>query len=131
MERFRSGLLEDSVSFLNMISELVEKYGLTLGGEEYKRKKPCPEPELETYFIKKGLSLYTKVSDPEELFSHRIAEHTAEVFRALQPMNDYFHEIVEVEELSKAILREEKEQQKSDPEPEINMVKAPDVEFMW
>ena len=46
-------------------------------------------------------------------------------------MNDYFHEIVEMEELAKAILREEKEQQLLQPEPEIKMVKAPNVEFMW
>ncbi len=131
MERFRSGLIEDSAPFFNMIAELVEKYGLTVGGDEYKRKKPCPKPELEKYFVKKGLSVYTKVSDPAELFSRKIAEHTAEVFKALQQLNDYFHEIVEIEELAKAILREEKEQQLSQPEPEINMVKAPDVEFMW
>ena len=75
--------------------------------------------------------MYTKITDPEELFSRKIAEHTAEVFRAVQPLNDYFHEIVEIEELAKAILKEEKEQQLAQPEPEINMVKAPDVEFMW
>ena len=131
MERFRSGLLEDAEPFLNMVDELVEKYGLTLGGDEYKRKKSCPVPELEPYFVKKGLSLYTKVSDPAELFSRRIAEHPAEVFKAVQPLNDYFHEIVEVEELAKAILKEEKEQQLAQPKPEIKMVKAPDVEFMW
>ena len=47
MERFRSGLLEDPEPFLNMVDEIVEKYGLTVGGDEYKRKKPCPEPKLE------------------------------------------------------------------------------------
>lgn len=127
MERFRSGLLEDSEPFINMVDELVEKYGLTVGGDEYKRKKPCPDPKLEPYFIKKGFSVYTKVSGAEELFSHKIADHAIEVFKALQPLNDYFHEIVEMEELAKALLKEERSQ----PEPEINMVKAPDVEFMW
>lgn len=129
MERFRCGLLEDAEPFFNMIAELVENYGLTVGGDEYKRKKPCPKPELEQYFVKKGLSLYTKVSDPAELFSRKIAEHAIEVFKALQPLNDYFHEIVEIEELAKAIEKEEKASQQQ--EPEINMVKAPDVEFMW
>ena len=47
----------------------------------------------------------------------------------MQPVNDYFHEIVEIEELAKAIEKEDKLQ--TEPEPEINMVKAPDVEFMW
>lgn len=129
MERFRSGLLEDAEPFFNIISELVEKYGLTIGGDEYKRKKPCPEPSLEKYFLKKGFSAYVKVSDPDELFSRKIAEHAIEVFKAVQPLNDYFHEIVEIEELAKAIEKEEKLQ--AEPEPEINMVKAPDVDFMW
>ncbi|MBP5431832.1 DUF2461 family protein [Ruminococcus sp.] len=128
MERFRSGLLEDADSFLNMVDDLVEKYGLTLGGEEYKRKKSCPVPELERFFVKKGFSLYTKVGDPTELFSRKIAEHTVEVFQAVQPLNDYFHEIVEMEELAKELLKDEKPQQS---ETEIKMVKAPSVEFMW
>ena len=80
-------------------------------------------------FIKKGFSVYAKVSDPDELFSRKVAEHTAEVFKAVQPVNDYFHEIVEIEELAKAIEKEGKLQ--AQQEPEINMVKAPDVEFMW
>ncbi len=131
MERFRSGLLEDNDPFLNIVEKIVEKYGLTLGGDEYKRKKSCPVLKLEPYFMKKGLSFFTKVNDPDELFSRRIADHALEVFKAVQPINDYFHEIVEVEELAKAIIREEKEKQRSQPEPEINIVKAPDVEFMW
>ena len=129
MERFRSQLSEDSKPFLDMISELEEKYGLTVGGDEYKRKKPCNVPEAERFFLKKGLSVYAKVSDPDELFSRKVAEHTAEVFKAVQPVNDYFHEIVEIEELAKAIEKEGKLQ--AQQEPEINMVKAPDVEFMW
>ena len=131
MERFRSGLIEDPEFFLNLVEEVVEKFGLTLGGDEYKRKKPCPLLKLETYFVKKGLSLFIKVGDPDELFSRRIAEHVLAVFNAIQPINDYFHEIVEVEELAKAVLREEKEQQLSQLEPEINMVKASNIEFMW
>jgi len=129
MERFRSGLLEEPEPFLNMVDEFVEKYGLTLGGDEYKRKKSCSVPGLEKYFVKKGLSIYTKVSGSEELFSRKIAEHAVEVFKVLQPVNDYFHEIVEIEELAKAIEKEDKLQ--SEPGSEIRMVKAPDVEFMW
>jgi len=41
MERFRSQLSEDHEPFINMVNEVVEKFGLTIGGEEYKRKKPC------------------------------------------------------------------------------------------
>lgn len=129
MEHFRNGLIDDPAPFFNIFSEAVEKYGLTVGGDEYKRKKPCPKPELEQFFVKKGLSLYTKVSDPAELFSRKIAEHAVEVFKAVKPLNDYFNEIVEIEELAKAAKKAE--MQKAEQEPEINMVKAPDVDFMW
>jgi len=127
MERFRSQLTEDPEPFLRMVSDLEDNCGLTIGGEEYKRKKPCTVPEAERFFLKKGLSAYVKVSSPEELYSRKVAEHAAEVFRQVQPLNDYFHELVEIEELAKALEKEKVLQ----PEPEINMVKAPDVDFMW
>lgn len=128
MERFRSQLAEDAGPFLKMTEELEKKHGIVIGGEEYKRRKPCNVPEAERFFAKKGLSASVKVSDTGELFSRRICDHAIEIMQAVQPMNDFFHEIVEIEELAKAIAREERN---APPEPEINMVKAPDVEFMW
>ena len=44
------------------------------------------------------------------------------------PLNNYFHELVEIEELAKAVIREDTPET---PEEPINMVKAPDVDFMW
>ena len=125
MERFRAQLTEDCKPFLEMVNELEEKHGITIGGDEYKRKKPCTVPEAERFFLKKSLSAYFRVSG-RELYSRKLADHVIKVFKAVQPMNDYFHELVQIEELSKAIVREDK----PDEEP-INMVKAPDVDFMW
>jgi len=127
MERFRSQLIEDPKPFLGMIEELEGRCGLSVGGEEYKRKKPCNVPEAERFFLKKGLSVYAKVTDVKELSSHDLAAHTVEVFRQVTPLNEFFHELVEIEELAKALQKED------EPEdiPEVNMVKAPDVEFMW
>lgn len=127
MERFRSDLTENAAGFLSMIDEYENKYGYTIGGVEYKRKKKCTVPEAERFFLKKGLSVYTTVSDMSELSSHKLSEHISDVFRTLIPINDYFHELVEIEELSKALEKNEK----SADEPEIKMVKAPDVDFMW
>ena len=128
MERFRSQLTEDCKPFLNMVDEAVEKFGLTVGGEEYKRAKKCNVPEAEEYFRKKGLSLSKKVSG-RKLFSHKLADEVKEVFCGLRDINDYFHEIVEINELAKAVEREEN--LTSEPETEINMIKAPDIDFMW
>ena len=129
MERFRSQLSEDHEPFINMVNEVVEKFGLTIGGEEYKRKKPCNVPEAEEFFLKKGLSLSKKVSAGDVLFSHKIAEEAVEAFEGLREINDYFHEIVEINDLAKALEKEAKIT--AEPEPEIKMVKAPEVDFMW
>ena len=121
MEAFRSRLTADSKPFLDMISSL-EANGLTIGGDEYKRKKPCTVTEAERFFIKKGLSAYVKITDENELFSRKIAEHAADTFKQLVPLNDFFHNIVlEVEAEKSAPL----------PTPTETMIKAPDVEFMW
>lgn len=129
MERFRSQLTEDYEPFFNMVNEVVEKYGLTVGGDEYKRAKKCTVPEAEEYFRKKGLSISKKVGAGDVLFSRKIAEEAVEVLTALRDINDYFHEIVEINDLAKALEKEA--ELTAEPEPEINMVKAPQVDFMW
>lgn len=126
MERFRSDVAQDPARFVRAVEKLEKEHGIVLGGEEYKRKKPCSVPEAEVFFKKKGLSASVWVTDMSELSSHRLAEHAAEVFAALVPMNDYFHELVELEDIARALTKEDKP-----TEPEIPMVKAPDVEFMW
>ena len=129
MERFRSQLSEEHEPFINMVNEAVEKFGLAIGGEEYKRKKSCNVPEAEQFFLKKGLSLSKKVGAGDVLFSHKIAEEAVEVFEGLREINDYFHEIVEINDLAKALEKEA--DITAEPEPEIKMVKAPEVDFMW
>ncbi|MBP3268075.1 MAG: hypothetical protein J6M07_07135, partial [Ruminococcus sp.] len=111
------------------VNEVVEKFGLTIGGEEYKRKKPCNVPEAEQFFLKKGLSLSKKTGAGDVLFSHKIAEEAVEVFEGLREINDYFHEIVEINDLAKALEKEA--EITAEPEPEIKMIKAPEVDFMW
>ena len=128
MERFRSQLSENGEEFFNMVNNVVENFGLVLGGEEYKRKKPCKVPEAEQYFAKKGLSL-SKKAGGKKLFSHKLADEAVEVFAALRGINDYFHEIVEINDLAKALEKEA--ELTAEPEPEINMIKAPDIDFMW
>ena len=128
MERFRSQLTEDCKPFLNMVNDAVEKYGLAIGGEEYKMAKKCTVPEAEEFFRKKGLSLSKKVSG-KSLFSRRVANEAVKVFKGLREINDYFHEIVEINDLSKAL--EKGSLQTETAETDITMVKAPDVDFMW
>ncbi len=125
MELFRNRLEEDSANFLKMTNKLEKKHGIVFAGEEYKRKKPCSVPEAEQFFQKKGLSALVRVSAGDELFSEALVSHVNEVFNALVPLNDYFHDIVTQTELSK--LMKKSISKESAPE----MVKAPEHEFMW
>lgn len=124
MERFRSQLTEDSEEFLKLAAKLRKK-GISFGGDEYKRRKPCTVPEAEEFFLKKGLSAYKKSADIEELSSPELAKRVIRTFKDVQPLNEMFHEIVEVEALAKALLKE------NAAEPEKETVKAPDRDFMW
>ncbi len=128
MERFRAQLSENCKPFIEMIEKLENEHGVTIGGDEYKRKKPCSVPEAERFFLKKGLSAYLRVSEPGVLFSAELSGRVSRLFDALVPLNDYFHELVELEDIARSL---EKENSAQVPEPEINMVKAPDIDFMW
>lgn len=124
MERFRSTIIEDGNDFFSLVKKLKRK-GFIFGGDEYKRPKKCPLPEAEEFFRKKGLAAYISVTDISELSSPVLAKNIVKAFKDVIPLNEMFHEIVEIEELSKALLKE----QSSHEEPEL--VKAPKNEFMW
>lgn len=124
MERFRARLAEDPRKFTEY-TESLEKAGITISGEQYKRKKPCSVPEAEKFWQFRSLSAVVNVSDAGELFSRRISEHTAEVFKAVEPLLDMFNELIEINDMAKAIEKE------SIQNEEKIVVRAPDVEFMW
>ncbi len=123
MERFRRQLTENPSEFPEMIEKLEKNHKIVISGEEYKRKKPCTVPEAERFFIKKGLSASVTIPCGRSLYSKRLAKNISEVFRALVPLNDYFHNIVQAVENEK--------QEKPQEESTIAMVRAPQQEFMW
>ena len=127
MERFRAQLSEAPENFLAMIDDLENNHGAVVGGDEYKRRKKCDDPNVERFFQKKGLSVSIKTNDPEILFTEKLTERINELFKALVPLNGYFHELAEIDALSKALEKESA----VDPEPVINLVEAPKVDFMW
>ena len=117
MERFRENLTENPDDFLNIISKIKRKK-ITLGGDEYKRSKPCTVPQAEEFFIKKGLSASVRIS-PSQVLETDLPKDVIRVFKAVSPLNEYFHNIVQ-----------NVENKKITPVEEIT-VKAPDTEFMW
>ncbi len=128
METFRQDIANDPQKFLNM-AEALKNQGIAFGGEEYKRKKKCTVPEAEEFFIKKGLSAYRRISDIPQLNRPELAEEIIDVFKLVTPLNDYFHDIVEKLEVEKALDKAAAAVRSEEPVHEV--VKAPDVEFMW
>lgn len=127
MERFRAQLTEDYEPFISMTEDIEKKYGAIIGGEEYKRPKKCSIPAAERFFRKKGLSISVKVCDTEVLFSRKLVERVNDFYQSLVPINDYFHELAEIDALAKALEKEAV----AEPEPAVNIVEAPKVDFMW
>lgn len=125
MELFRNRLEKNPADFLEMAENLRKNYGVVFAGEEYKRKKPCPVPEAEEFFQKKGLSALVRVPAGDELFSEALVPHINKIFKALIPLNDYFHDIVTQAELAKLVKKSVSK------EPASETVKAPEHEFMW
>lgn len=126
MELFRQKLIQSPDYFLSLVKILEEDFGITVGGDEYKRAKPGAFEGAERFFKKKGLTFYVTVKSKRELYSRKILEHTAMVFDALFPLNEFFHELVGEYEVHKA-----KQLIESTTEPQPEMPKAPVNDFMW
>ncbi|MBQ4095168.1 MAG: DUF2461 family protein [Oscillospiraceae bacterium] len=126
MELFRKRITEAPDYFMGFVRILEEDFGVTFGGDEYKRPKPCSVEGAERFFNKKGLTAFVTVTNKRELFGTKLVKHVSEVFDALFPLNEMFHDIVgeyqieKAKQLAEASLR-------SEPE----MPKAPQTEFMW
>lgn len=126
MELFRQRLSQSPEYFLSLVKILEEDFGVTFGGDEYKRQKPGAVEGTERFFQKKGLTAFVTVKNKRELCSRKILEHTSMVFDALFPLNEYFHGLVGEYEIIKA---ERLAQASKEPVPELP--KAPTNDFMW
>ncbi len=125
MERFRRRLTEDPAGFLELTGKL-EAQGIVIGGDEYKRTKPCTVPELADFFRKKGLSASVKLPAGALLFSDALADAVLTVFAAVQPFYDLMLDIVSETAAAKAM--EVLEPIEDDAPP---MIQAPRQDFMW
>lgn len=127
MEKFRTHITENTAEFLGY-AESLRKFGIEFGGDEYKRPKKCTVPEAEEFFLKKGLSATKKISDISKLAVPEIADEIIDVFRLVMPLNELFHEFVNLTECEKAM---QKIDAMTAETPAAENIKAPDVEFMW
>ena len=125
MEHFRKQIAEQLEPFQNLISELEQKQ-LSLSGDEYKRPKPCRNPELLPYFKKKSLAVQKHVSDRNFLCSDALLPEVQKTFADVFPVYQYFYQMMQNYEAGK-----NPSETKQTPESELFMTKAPEQEFMW
>lgn len=126
MESFRKTISDDPSEFLALVKKL-KRNGISFGGDEYKRKKPCTVPDAEEFFVKKGLSAYRKITDISEMNRPGLADDIIKAFRLVMPLNEMFHEIVTGVEAEKAL--EKVKSLEADDSPDF--VEAPKVDFMF
>lgn len=127
MERFRAQIAETPEELMKLVKKL-RRNGFIVEGEEYKRKKPCSVPEAEEFWQKKALTAHIRLQKPEEIFSPELPERVIKAFRQVMPLNDLFHELVEIQN-AVDLLEKAAADKTADTVPET--VKAPDTEFMW
>lgn len=126
MELFRQKLIQSPEYFLSLIKILEDDFGVTIGGDEYKRSKPGAFEGAERFFKLKGMTAFVTVKNKRELYSRKILEHTAMLFDALYPLNEFFHELVGEYEAQKA-----KQLLEASVPTQPDMPKAPNTDFMW
>ena len=124
MEKFRQTLAADDGELPGLLKRL-ERSGFILGGDDYKRPKPCPDEKLERYFLKRSLQLTVTVpSEDELLYSPELAKKVIGSFRKLLPLNEMFERFVAESDAEKAAAKEA-------AFAEASMPKAPVEDFMW
>ena len=126
MDKFRTMLVSDGGELIKLIMRL-ERSGLTVGGEEYMRPKPCPDSAAEPYYQKRALSITKTVpADSELLYSPELSRQVSAVFKKLLPLNELFEEFVSQTDAEK---QADKQNVMQEDVPE--MPPAPKEDFMW
>ena len=125
MEYFRRQIAGQPDTLQTLVSGLEQKQ-LTLSGDEYKRPKPCQNPELLPYFRKKSLAVQKYITDRHFLCSDALLPEVQKTFSDVFPVYQYFYNMMQNYETGKNTP-----ETKTSPEPELFMTKAPEQEFMW
>ncbi|MBR4554741.1 MAG: DUF2461 family protein [Ruminococcus sp.] len=126
MENFRQKIISDEGVFFRQ-AKSIERAGIKISGDEYKRLKPCPVPEAERFFRLKNISMTVSIpADDDRLYSPELADHIIKVFKKLLPVNELFEELAAQAAAEKLALKTAALVQQ-----EISMPEAPKEDFMW
>jgi len=94
MEAYRAKVDFDPESFRLMTKDLIEKYGFTIGGDEYKRPLNNSLPVyFQTWIQRKSIYLYKDCPLGKELFDEGFAAYLFKEYALLQPLYNFLVEV--------------------------------------
>ena len=125
MAYFRSQLESDPAPFLEILHTM-EKQGIELTGDEYKRPKPCKNDELLRFFKLKSITAQAELPPGDILFSDALVPRIREVYETVFPLHEYLSELMVSHAVSQAAASAEKSAATEAP-----VILAPKEDFMW
>ena len=95
MKQFRQTIAGNPREFLEMIRSVEKAVGKKITADVYKRPEPCENPELERFYLWKGMIDCTFHENfSEETFGPGLGDRVLEVFQKLTPLYDYFNRFI-------------------------------------
>ena len=88
-ETLRRRMLERPEEFLRLVTRAERESGAKLGGDRYKRPKPCPDERLTPYFSLKNFIAIVERAPDDLLFSPELADEVCRVLRAWLPLYEF------------------------------------------
>ena len=88
-EAYRKMLTARPDEFLSVVRQAEEASGIPFRCEQYYRKKPCPDPQLEPYFNMKSILMDVDRQPDDLLFSAELANEVVRTLKALYPLYEY------------------------------------------
>jgi hypothetical protein len=89
MERYRKLIAAEPEKFVSLVSQVEKESGILLEGDEYSRKKPCPDPVLEPYYNLKNLKMHVGGEPGDLMFSPELGPKVINTLKKLYPMYEY------------------------------------------
>jgi len=88
-EKFRAMLQARPEEFPALIQQVSAASGIGFAGEQYYRKKPCPDEALQPYWNLKSIMMDVDRAPDELLFSDDLAGEVTKTLQALYPLYEY------------------------------------------
>lgn len=93
MNAFRAELAANPAPFLEIVEKIERQTDVTVGGEAYYRKKPCPAPDVERFYNLKNVSAWREVAPGDALFTPALSGEVRALLGSLMPLYTFFHRL--------------------------------------